>query len=100
MEYREYCDALRREGDALGTAARAAGIETIVPSCPEWQVADLLGYVGRLHRWLTAIVTAEGGDPTDHWSDAEPPPPDARLEWFDAGVDLVTDALLAVDPET
>ena len=24
-----------------------------LPSCPEWTVADLLGHVGRIHRWVT-----------------------------------------------
>ena len=67
-----------------------------VPSCPEWNVADLLGHVGRLHRWVTAIIESEGNDPTDHWSNAEPPPSDVRLDWFDAGVDVVCDALLRV----
>jgi uncharacterized protein (TIGR03083 family) len=100
MDYAEYCDALRREGHSLGGAARAAGIEAPVPSCPEWKVADLLGHVGRLHRWVTAIVESQGDDPTDHWSHAEPPPPEVRLDWFDAGVDLVADALLGVDAAT
>src|SRR5258708_6197884 len=100
MDYGEYCDALRREGHALYAAARTAGIEAPVPSCPDWTIAELLGHVGRLHRWVTAIVESEGDDPTDHWSNAEPPPPDARLDWFDAGVDLVADALLRVDAAT
>jgi uncharacterized protein (TIGR03083 family) len=100
MDYGEYCDALRREGHALGAAARAAGIDAPVPSCPDWKVADLLGHVGRLHRWITAIIESEGSDPTDHWSNAEPPPPDVRLDWFDAGVDVVCDALLRVDAST
>jgi uncharacterized protein (TIGR03083 family) len=100
MEYDEYCDALRREGRSLGVAARAAGIEAPVPSCPEWNIADLLGHVGRLHHWVTTIVESHGDDPTEHWTNAEPPPPAARLEWFEAGVDLVADALLRVDPTT
>ena len=98
MDYGEYCAAIRREGHALGAAARAAGVDAKVPSCPDWQVADLLGHVGRLHRWVAAIVESKGDDPSDHWSDAEPPPLDARLDWFDAGVDLIADALLGADP--
>ena len=99
MEYGEYCEALRREGATLATAARVAGIEANVPSCPEWEISDLLGHVGRLHRWVTAIVEAGGSDPADHWSNAEPPPPGERLDWFAAGVDLVADALLAAPAE-
>ncbi|MGO9876304.1 MAG: maleylpyruvate isomerase family mycothiol-dependent enzyme [Acidimicrobiia bacterium] len=98
MDYRQHCVALRREGHALGAAARAAGVDAPVPSCPEWQVADLLGHVGRLHRWVGAIVESADDDPPDHWSAAEPPPADVRLDWFEAGVDLVADALGRVDP--
>jgi uncharacterized protein (TIGR03083 family) len=97
MEYAEYCDALRREGRMLGAGARAAGVDAAVPSCPDWRVADLLGHVGRLHRWVAGIVAAGGDDPADHWSDAEPPLPGERLDWFDGGVDLVADALLRVE---
>jgi uncharacterized protein (TIGR03083 family) len=100
MDYSGHCHALRREGHALGGAARAAGIEAAVPSCPEWQVGDLLGHVGRLHHWVAAIIEAAGDDPTDHWSAAEPPPAAVRLDWFEAGVDLVADALERVEPAT
>jgi len=98
MDYPDYCAAIRREGHALGAAARAAGVDRAVPSCPDWQVADLLGHVGRLHHWVAAIVESAGDDPPDHWSAAEPPPAAVRLEWFESGVDLVADALLRVDP--
>ena len=98
MDYTEYCAALRREGHSLTASARAAGVDAPVVSCPEWKIADLLGHVGRLHRWVASIVEADGDDPTDHWSDAEPPPPGERIGWFDGGVDLVADTLLRVDP--
>ncbi len=101
MEYAERCEAIRREGHALHAAARDAGLDAAVPSCPEWRVADLLGHVGRLHRWIAAIVESGGDDPPDHhWSAAEPPPVDERLAWFDGGVDLIADLLLRVDPST
>jgi len=98
MDYRAHCVAVGREGHALGTAARAAGVDAPVPSCPAWQIADLVGHVGRLHRWVAAIVESGGDDRPDHWSAAEPPPVAVRIDWFEAGVDLVTDALQRVDP--
>jgi uncharacterized protein (TIGR03083 family) len=98
MDYGEHCVAIAREGHALGAAARAAGVDADVPSCPGWQIADLVGHVGRLHRWVAAIVDSGDDDGPDHWSAAEPPPVAVRLDWFDAGVDLVTDALRRADP--
>jgi uncharacterized protein (TIGR03083 family) len=100
VNYESHCTALRREGRALTVAARTAGVGAPVPSCPEWTVADLLGHVGRLHRWIAAIVDSGGDSPSDHWSDAEPPPAEDRIEWFDGGVDIVTDVLLRVEPAT
>jgi uncharacterized protein (TIGR03083 family) len=99
MDYPDYCAAIRREGHALTAAARAAGVGATVPSCPEWQVADLLGHVGRLHRWVAAIVEAASEDPPEHhWSAAEPPAAGERIVWFDAGVDLVADTMSRADP--
>jgi uncharacterized protein (TIGR03083 family) len=98
MDYRAHCAALAHEGHALGAAARAAGVDASVPSCPAWHIADLVGHVGRLHRWVAAIVESGGDDRPDHWSAAEPPPVAVRIDWFEAGVDLVTDALRRVDP--
>ena len=98
MDYSDYCAAIRREGHALAAAARTAGVDHNVPTCPEWQVADLIGHVGRLHRWVAGIVESGGEDPNDHWSDSEPPPAEVRIDWFDAGVDIIADALEAADP--
>ncbi len=97
MEYAEHCAALRREGDALSVAARAAGIDAVVPSCPDWQVADLLAHLGRFHRWIADIIAAGGTDPADHGADAEPPAPAERLAWFEEGVERIVDALRAAD---
>ena len=97
MEYAEHCAALRREGDALSVAARAAGIDAVVPSCPDWQVADLLAHLGRFHRWIADIIAAAGTDPADHGADAEPPAPAERLAWFEEGVERIVDALRAAD---
>jgi uncharacterized protein (TIGR03083 family) len=101
MNYGEYCEAIRREGRALTAAARAAGIDAAVPSCPDWKIADLLGHVGRLHRWIAGIVESGGGDPPEqHWSAAEPPAAEAMIDWFDAGVDIVADSMLRVEPSS
>ena len=100
MEYAQYCEAIRREGRALHAAAGAAGVDAPVPSCPEWRVADLLAHVGRLHRWIAGILEGGGDHPSDHWSDAGPPPEAERLAWFAGGVELVTDTLLQAEPST
>ncbi|MEU9453519.1 maleylpyruvate isomerase family mycothiol-dependent enzyme [Streptomyces sp. NPDC048277] len=56
METAEYLQILDREGRALGAAALEAGLTAEVPTCPGWQVRDLLRHTGTIHRWATGIV--------------------------------------------
>jgi uncharacterized protein (TIGR03083 family) len=99
MEHDEYVEAIRVDGAALARAARQAGIDTQVPSCPLWSVADLLGHIGRLHRWVAQIVVDQATERGAHWSEAEPPPNDERIDWFAQGVPLLADALAQAGPD-
>ncbi|MFE2102163.1 maleylpyruvate isomerase family mycothiol-dependent enzyme [Streptomyces sp. NPDC059468] len=56
METAEFLETLDREGRLLAAAAELAGTEAKVPTCPEWQVKDLLLHTGAVHRWATAFV--------------------------------------------
>ncbi|MEU1406040.1 maleylpyruvate isomerase family mycothiol-dependent enzyme [Streptomyces sp. NPDC005728] len=59
METAEFLRTLDREGRSLAAAAETAGTDAKVPTCPQWQVKDLLRHTGAVHRWATAYV-AEG----------------------------------------
>ncbi|MBM3674099.1 MAG: maleylpyruvate isomerase family mycothiol-dependent enzyme [Actinobacteria bacterium] len=48
------------EADALATAARAAGPDAPVDTCPEWNVAKLVKHTGTTHRWARAVVASGG----------------------------------------
>ena len=98
MEHEEYALAIRREGLALAAAARTAGVDAAVPTCPDWSVADLLAHLGRIHRWVTRIIVDQATDRGPHWSEAQAPPVERRLEWFEQGVAPLADALLAAGP--
>jgi uncharacterized protein (TIGR03083 family) len=98
MDFAAHIDAVRREGDAMAAAARAAGVDAPVPSCPEWTVSDLLAHLGRIHRWVAGIVADQRSDRGAHWSEAEPPPTPERLDWFASGVAMLADALAAAGP--
>ena len=37
-------------------AVRAADLDAPVAACPGWQVRDLVGHLGRIHRWATDIL--------------------------------------------
>ncbi|MEU6772492.1 maleylpyruvate isomerase family mycothiol-dependent enzyme [Streptomyces sp. NPDC046759] len=56
MDTADFLQTLDREGRLLAAAAAAAGTDAKVPSCPEWQVRDLLRHTGAVHRWAAAFV--------------------------------------------
>ena len=59
MNHDEFVAAIRRDGAALDVAARAAGVDAPVPSCPAWDVRALLAHQTMVHRWATAHVRGE-----------------------------------------
>lgn len=56
METTEFLRALDTEGRLLAAAAEEAGTGAKVPTCPQWQVRDLLRHTGAVHRWAAAYV--------------------------------------------
>ncbi|SNX95561.1 TIGR03083 family protein [Geodermatophilus sabuli] len=87
-------EAVVEEGERFGVLVQeveagltAAHLDTPVPWVPAWTVRDLVGHLGAVHRWATAIVQAGTTEPP-------PPPPrppdDGLLDWYAAGLtDLV-----------
>ncbi len=57
METAEFLHALESEGLLLAAAAEEAGTDAKVPTCPEWQVRDLVRHTGAVHRWAASYVT-------------------------------------------
>ena len=58
MDTDEYLDQLRIEGGRLVTAARAAP-SVPVPSCPEWDMGQLLAHIEAIHRWVAEILATK-----------------------------------------
>ena len=96
----EYLEALRDEAEALVLAAETAGPDAAVPSCPDWDVAALLGHVGSVHRWALANLTHPVDGPRLAISELEPAPaPGLRPAWVRAGAEALVATLgtLAAD---
>ncbi|MFV0137503.1 maleylpyruvate isomerase family mycothiol-dependent enzyme [Streptomyces sp. HMX87] len=98
METAMYVRVLDREGRALAAAAEAAGTDAKVPSCPGWQIRDLLRHTGMVHRWAAAFV-AEGH--TSYHPDGGQPDLDGAglLAWFREGHRYLVDTLSAAAPD-
>jgi uncharacterized protein (TIGR03083 family) len=64
VEIEAHLAALRADGAQLAEAARAAGMEMAVPTCPGWTVSDLLHHIGGVHRWAVLHITTGLDRPT------------------------------------
>ncbi|GAA3829243.1 maleylpyruvate isomerase family mycothiol-dependent enzyme [Streptomyces chiangmaiensis] len=98
METAEFVQILNHEGGLLAAAAQEAGVDAKVPTCPGWQVRDLLQHTGMVHRWAAAFV-AQGY--TSPRPDGGLPDLDgaALAAWFREGhLDLV-DTLSSAAPD-
>jgi uncharacterized protein (TIGR03083 family) len=91
LTVQQYLDELRRQGGLLLQAARQAGLQAAVPSCPGWDVSRLLGHTTRVHRWAGWIV--RGGDRDEF--EFRPPEDSQLFEVYDAGLQEVLDRLQA-----
>jgi len=98
METAEFVEILEREGRLLAAAAEEAGTDAKVPTCPDWQVKDLVRHIGMVHRWAAAFV-AEGH--TSYHPDGGLPDldGDALLAWFREGHRYLVDTLTSAAPD-
>ncbi|MEV7990349.1 maleylpyruvate isomerase family mycothiol-dependent enzyme [Streptomyces sp. NPDC086077] len=94
METADFIDTLDREGRLLATAAAEAGTGAKVPTCPDWEVRDLLRHTGMVHRWACAFV-AEAR--TSYQPGGELPGLDGEdlLNWYEEGHRRLVDTLAA-----
>jgi uncharacterized protein (TIGR03083 family) len=100
MDVLEYIDILDEQGQMLAKAADGADLEYMVPTCPEWNLRDLLLHVGRVHRWATSYVagareTMLPEDEVQALFEAVPASDEKIVEWFREGHGALCDALRA-----
>lgn len=99
MDTEAYLDAIGRAGAALVDAAEDAGLDAAVPSCPEWQVADLLAHVGQVQRWQAGLVARRVADAEFGFDD--PPADRAQLPaWVRDSTALALDAFASTPGDT
>lgn len=105
METAEHIAALRDEGDLLAEAAERAGPSAPVPSCPGWQVRDLIRHTGYVHRWATEYVVGQHLTYTEAPSEEEllksagPAGDEALPGWFRDGHTRLVSALEQAEPD-
>jgi len=103
MEITQHIAAVQRDGEMLAAAAARAGLDATIPSCPSWQVKDLLRHISYVHRWAAGYVVEQRterlrGRPSESELLAGGPPDAELMDWFLAGHAALVDALRTADP--
>lgn len=100
MRIDELINVLEKDGVRLADAAGLAGLDVDVPTCPGWQIRDLLRHIGGVHRWARAHVATGRRQPYSADEEAEfftTVNDDELLDWFREGHRTLVDTLAAAD---
>ena len=101
MSELDYLGAIDDNAAVLVAAARTAGLDAPVPSCPDWTVADLLRHIGTVHRWAAAAAACPPDAQAPHFDASGVPDDRAELPaWVRSGALDLVDTLGARDPDT
>ena len=95
----DYLSAIAADGAALAAAAEN-NLEVAVPSCPEWDVAELVRHTGNVHRHKVAVIEVGGTQRPEVRRPIAPPGGPSLLTWYREGLALLLDRLGTFDPET
>ncbi|CAN5768538.1 maleylpyruvate isomerase family mycothiol-dependent enzyme [soil metagenome] len=85
MDPVEHRAAIVAEGGLLA-GLPASSLRAPIAACPGWDVARLLGHVGRVHAWAEAFLAA-GPDGGDVHAGPRPPTGEAILGWYQERLD-------------
>jgi uncharacterized protein (TIGR03083 family) len=93
MRLDQHLDALGVAVDAFAEAASAAGLETPVPTTPDWSVRRLVAHQGLVHRWATGLILHEPVD--DDEIECEGLEADDPVAWLREGADRLVATIRA-----
>jgi uncharacterized protein (TIGR03083 family) len=91
----DWIGIIEREGHALSAAARR-DTTAAIPSCPGWDVDELLKHVSTTHRWAEKVLRERLMDRGTF----ETPPDGESLSWFEAGLEALVGTMRGIDPAT
>ena len=79
LDYLSFVETLDRQSSALASAAEGSFSQS-VPSCPGWEVADVIGHLGGVYSWAASAIEAGGERPGPR--PAAPEDRSKLLPWF------------------
>lgn len=89
-----YISYIKTDGESFAVAA-SLGLGKPVPSCPKWDVADLVRHLGEVHRHVAGRIR-EGNIEVEYPVIVEPPSSNdlTLIAWFREGLEELIDALV------
>jgi uncharacterized protein (TIGR03083 family) len=90
-------DALHTDGLGLVEVGQLASA-AVVPSCPDWSVAQLIGHASGAHRWVSQVVR-EGTTPQDRILPEQPESFSDLIAWYYSGLAELESTLNETDPD-
>src|ERR1700691_3662464 len=63
LSYDRYCAEILAQAELLTSVVQGADMTSPVPSCPDWNVGQLLRHLGGVHRWAATIVRTQTTEP-------------------------------------
>lgn len=110
MEITADIDRIVDEGDRFARAAAAGPLDARVPTCPDWDVAELVRHLGVVHLWAAANVgfpDPDGvdartlADLADFWPDlaGDDPATETLVDWYRATNARLVQTLRAAPPD-
>jgi uncharacterized protein (TIGR03083 family) len=96
----QYAEGLTEQTVAFVRAVEGAEPDARVPTCPQWQVRDLVGHIGQGHRWAAEIVRTGRPSAVPDPRDARPGSPSEWSAWLTAGAAELVDAVREIGDST
>ncbi|HVC39044.1 MAG TPA: maleylpyruvate isomerase family mycothiol-dependent enzyme [Candidatus Dormibacteraeota bacterium] len=99
----DWIASIKRESRHLELAAARTQLDWPVPTCPDWQVRDLVRHLGGVHRWATAHVAEQRLTAMPREEEyrlmGSAPADESLLSWFGTGHRALCRALSGATPE-
>jgi uncharacterized protein (TIGR03083 family) len=95
MDASTYIEAIERDGSAVADVARR-GLDAPVPSCPGWDVGDLVGHLGEVYAFVALVVERLS---LDRPPDQRAPGRGDLIDWYAACLGRLLTLLREVPPD-
>jgi uncharacterized protein (TIGR03083 family) len=100
-DHDSHCRVLAVEVGRYVEAVTGADLSRPVPTCPDWDVAELVRHIGAVHRWADRMVRERATErlARDQLELQLPPDVSALPGWLGAGGEALVATLRAADPD-